>query len=78
MTLRADGGGAIGSGSTPITGGNNQEVLFNDAGVVNGDAGLNYNKTTNVLTNTGGQFVSTGGTVTVSTPVMEWHADVER
>jgi hypothetical protein len=40
------------------------QVLFNDAGIVNGDAGLVYNKTTDALTVTGP--LSTGGTLVVT------------
>ncbi len=54
-------------GGTP--GGSDTQVQFNNAGAFGGDAGLTYNLTTNVLTNTGGQFVGTSGTVTASTPI---------
>lgn len=43
------GGGSIVTGTTPITGGATTQVLFHDAGVVGSDAGLTYNKTTDVL-----------------------------
>lgn len=64
-SVPAGGGG----GGTP--GGSDTQVQFNDAGAFGGDAGLTYNKTSNVLTNTGGQFVSAGGTVTASTPLLD-------
>jgi hypothetical protein len=54
------------------------QVVFNDAGDLAGDAGLTYNKTTNVLTNTDGQVVLTGGTRTTSAPLIDatqtWNA----
>jgi hypothetical protein len=37
-----------------LTAGSNTQVLFNDGGSIAGDAGLTYNKTTDVLTITGG------------------------
>src|SRR5437762_557051 len=40
-----------GGGGTP--GGSDTQVQFNDAGAFGGDAGLTYNKTTDVLTQTG-------------------------
>lgn len=52
-------------------GGSDTQVQFNDGGAFGGDAGLVYNKTTNVLTNTGGQLVLAGGTVTTSTPILD-------
>ena len=44
--------------------GNNQEVLFNDNGIINGDPGLTFDKSSNalnhtgLLTNTGGIFIN--------------------
>src|SRR5262245_18219763 len=68
MTLRSPGVAAVVSGSTPIAGGTDTQVLFNDAAVVSGADGLTYYKTATLLTNTGGQIGSTAGTVTASTP----------
>jgi hypothetical protein len=63
------GGHPIGGGSgTPS--GSDTQVQFNDGSAFGGDAGLTFNKTTNVMTNTGGQVVLAGGTVTTSTPVL--------
>jgi hypothetical protein len=54
------------------------QVLFNSAGDLAGDAGLTYDAATNVLTNTGGQLVLTGGTRTTSAPLIDatqtWNA----
>lgn len=44
---------------TPSPGGSDTYVQFNDGGVTAGDSGLTYNKTTDVLTATGG--INTGG-----------------
>lgn len=45
------GGGGITSGTTPITGGATTQVCFNDGGTLAcGDAGITYNKTTDILT----------------------------
>jgi len=41
------------TGATPAVGGSNTQVLFNDSGVIGGDAGLTYDKTTDALTVTG-------------------------
>ena len=47
MTLRADGGGGgILSGSTPISGGADTQVLFNDGGVVGGNSNFLFIKAT--------------------------------
>jgi hypothetical protein len=69
--LRGDGSWqTVSGGSSP--GGSDTQVQFNDGGsALGGDAGLTYNKTSKVLTNTGGQVVLTGGTVTTSTPVID-------
>lgn len=48
-----------GAGSSP--GGSDTQVQFNDGGVFGGDAGLTYNKTTDILSVTGGVNVATGG-----------------
>lgn len=40
--------------------GSNTQVQFNDSGAFGGDAGFTYDKTTNVIDNTGGQFRITG------------------
>lgn len=53
-------------GTTPITGGTDTRVQFNDAGVINGDAGLAYVKSTQTLTTGVGVFNSTTA-VTVPT-----------
>lgn len=55
-----------GSGGSP--GGSNTQVQFNDSSIFGGDAGLTYNKTTDVLTAAGG-FVGnvTGNASTVTT-----------
>lgn len=54
----AAGGGTIsGGGGTP--GGSDTQVQFNDGGALGGDAGLTYNKTSNVLTALGGLGVGT-------------------
>ena len=42
-------------------GGSDTQVQFNDNGVFGGDAGLTYNKTTDILSVTGGVNVATGG-----------------
>jgi hypothetical protein len=48
-----------GAGSSP--GGSDTQVQFNDGGVFGGDAGLTYNKTTDILSVTGAVNVATGG-----------------
>lgn len=54
---------AVTSGTTPISGGATTQVCFNDAGVLAcGDAGLVYNKTTDLLSPSGG--VSLNSTAT--------------
>lgn len=55
-----------GGGGTP--GGSNTQVQFNDSSAFGGDAGLTYNKTSNVLTLTSGALVlsSTGGAVSAT------------
>ena len=50
-------GGGVGTST-------NTQVIFNDSGVLKGDAGLVYNKTTDALTVTGP--LSTGGTLAVT------------
>lgn len=49
FSLRTNGG-SITPGTTVISGGTNQRVLFNDNGVVGEDAGFTYDKTTDSLT----------------------------
>ncbi len=57
LTWAAGGGGAPGGADT--------QVQFNDASAFGGDAGLTYNKTTNVVTITaGGLVLATSGTIT--------------
>jgi hypothetical protein len=48
-------------GETNNPGGSDTFVQFNDGGLFGGDAGLTYNKTTDVLSVTGGVDVATGG-----------------
>jgi hypothetical protein len=54
------GGGSGGGGGTP--GGSDTQIQFNDGGSFGGDAGLTFNKTTDVLT-LGGSQVINGGTL---------------
>lgn len=56
-------GGASGItiGTTPITGGADKQVLFNDAGVVQGDAGFTYYKATDDLVIGGSIGIVNGG-----------------
>jgi len=62
-TIEASGGSVVGTDT---------QIIFNDGGsAYGGDAGLTYNKTTNVLTNTGGKVVLSAGTVTTSTPLLD-------
>jgi hypothetical protein len=56
---------AIGSGGTP--GGSDTQVQFNDGDQFGGDAGLTFNKTSNVLTATGGFVGDVTGNVTGNT-----------
>jgi len=52
----------IGGSVTPVTpGGSDTQVQFNDSGVLAGDAGLTYNKTTDMLS--AGGLTATGGAV---------------
>ena len=55
----ADGSGTL-IGSAP--GGSDTQVQFNDGGVMGGDAGLSYNKTTDALT-VAGDFNANGGAI---------------
>jgi hypothetical protein len=61
--------------------GSTGQVIVNDGGSLTGDAGLTYNASTNVLTNTDGQVVLTGGTRTTSAPLIDatqtWNASGE-
>jgi len=61
--------------------GSTGQVIVNDGGVLTGDAGLTYSASTNVLTNTNGQVVLTGGTRTTSAPLIDatqtWNASGE-
>lgn len=55
---------------TPVTpGGSNTHVQFNDGGAFGGDAGLTYNKTTDVLTSVGGFVGNLTGLVNGITPL---------
>ena len=64
----ADGSGTL-IGSAP--GGSDTQVQFNDSGILGGDSGLTYNKTTDTLTLAGdlavngGDLTTTAGTATV-------------
>jgi len=64
----ADGSGTL-IGSAP--GGSNTQVQFNDSGVLGGDAGFTYNKTSDTLTVTGdvgvngGNITTTAGTASI-------------
>lgn len=49
-----------------VAAGSDTQVQFNDSGLLGGDSGLTYNKTTNVLTGTAGGIVQTQGTLTSS------------
>jgi hypothetical protein len=60
--LKADG--TCASPSAATASGNDTEVQFNDTGTQAGDAGLTYNKTTNVLTASGGFVGAVTGNVT--------------
>jgi hypothetical protein len=60
--LKADG--TCASPSAATASGNDTEVQFNDTGSQAGDAGLTYNKTTNVLTASGGFVGALTGNVT--------------
>lgn len=72
---KADGDGNVsclfgglanaGGGATP--GGSNTQVQFNDSSAFGGDAGLTYNKTTDVLSVTGGVVVGASGFVSIGT-----------
>lgn len=53
-------GGGITAGTSTITGGTDTRLIFNDGGVWGEDAGLTFNKTTNVVT-TSGANISVGG-----------------
>lgn len=57
-TIVTSGGGGGGS-----PGGINTQVQFNDSGTFGGDAGLTFNKTTNVLTISGGGVVLSTSTI---------------
>ena len=61
---------SLATGSVIPAPGSNTQVLFNDSGVVAGDAGLTYNKTTDALTMLGaldvaGNILSSGGNLQV-------------
>ena len=68
LTIASSGGG----GSTP-PGGSNTQIQFNDSAVFGGDSGLTFNKTTDVLTVTGGLIVTgsanVAGSVTVTNSI---------
>jgi hypothetical protein len=57
----------VGTGSGGTPGGSNTEVQFNDGGSFGGDAGLTYNKTTDVLTVAGSFNGPHNGTVGATT-----------
>ena len=58
----ADGSGTL-IGSAP--GGSDTQVQFNDSGILGGDSGLTYNKTTDTLT-IGGDIAVNGGDLTTT------------
>ncbi len=59
------------SGTSGNPGGSDTQVQFNDGGVFGGDAGLTYNKTTDILSVTGGVNVATAGDYEINgTPVL--------
>jgi hypothetical protein len=61
--LRGGGGGGITEGTTPIAGGTDKQVQFNDGGLINGNAGLQFNKATgNLLFGTTGAIGTTAPT----------------
>lgn len=67
--LQTDGAGvtswvAPSGGGSGSPGGSDTQVQFNDSAAFGGDAGLTYNKTSNVLTNTGGGLSLVQGTIT--------------
>lgn len=66
-------GGGITIGSTTITGGADTYVMFNDGGFVGNDSGLQYNKTTDVLTVV--RTVVADGAGTPGTPAFRQNAD---
>lgn len=66
IPLGGGGGGTttIVSGTTVITGGADTQVCFNDAGTLScGDAGMVFNKTTDLLTLNGGITLTTTGVI---------------
>lgn len=70
---KAGGGGGITSltiGTTPISGGADTQVLFNDGATVGSDAGFTYDKTTDIATLVGG--LNIGGTTTAF-PQLSWN-----
>lgn len=69
------------SASTPTPAGNDTEVQFNDGGSMGADAGMTYNKTTNVLTVGGavigalsGLLKATAGTVSAASAGTDYQA----
>ena len=69
LTIASTGGG----GGSTSPGGSNTQIQFNDSAVFGGDSGLTFNKTTDVLTVTGGLEVTgsanVAGSVTVTNSV---------
>lgn len=63
----------MGSASTD-PGGSDTNVQINDNGEFYGDSGFTYNKTTKVITNTGGAFGIPQGTLTASKPYINHSA----
>lgn len=53
--------GGVVTGTTTITSGTDTRVLFNDGGVIGEDAGLTFNKTTNILKVANGSNTITSG-----------------
>lgn len=65
-------GAAAGGGGTP--GGADTQVQFNDADAFGGDAGLVYDKTTNILTVAGAVEPATDGDEYLGSPTKKWAA----
>jgi hypothetical protein len=69
--LKSDGSGVLSWDTPASVGGSDTQVQFNDGGVLAGDAGLTFNKTSKALT-------LGGATITTSSPVIDaaqtWNA----
>jgi hypothetical protein len=65
ITTSVDGNGNVTINSTGSPGGSDTQIQFNDGGVFGGDAGLTYNKTTNLLTiDSGGLVINQSSSLT--------------